>query len=227
VSCFGSILNGVDEGTPSGEASEDGTTTAEGVEDDDSEPANEEPESDYFAETFPVFNAVTESGSGDSVITIPAAQGVISASHSGSSNFILTVLDEGNVMSELPVNTIGSYEGTTAYGITGLGGESTTLEITADGDWEITIASVVDAPELAFPQETGGDGVYRYTGETATWQLSHDGDANVIVTYVSDGLLGWNLLVNEIGAYEGTVPVTAGPALVIVSANGDWTLANA
>lgn len=36
-----------------------------------------------------------------------------------------------------------------------------------------------------------------------------------------DGLFGSGLLVDEIGIYEGTVPVTAGPALVIVNANGE------
>ncbi|THV22097.1 hypothetical protein [Glycomyces paridis] len=228
LSCFGSILGGGDEDAPAGGADDTATTTASADEPAEAaeEPA-EEAETDYFADAYPVFDAVTESGSGASVITLPAIQGILTASHSGSSNFILTVLDENNAMTELPVNTIGSYKGTTAFGLQGLGGDAASLQIEADGDWEITIAPVADVPELAVPQEGDGDGVYRYTGDAATWQLSHDGDANFIVSYVSDDILGWSLLANEIGTYEGTVPVTAGPGLVVVNADGEWTLAEA
>jgi hypothetical protein len=189
--------------------------------------AQESEEVDYFAETLPVFDAVTETGSGDAVITLPAMQGTITATHSGSANFILTVLDTDNAMTELPVNTIGTYEGTTAFGLQVLGGEAATLQIAADGDWEITIAPISEAPELTDPQETDGDGVYLYRGGAATWQLSHDGDANFIVSFISDDLFGYSLLVNEIGSYDGTVPVTAGPGVVVVNADGSWTISAA
>ena len=33
------------------------------------------------------------------------------------------------------------------------------------------------------------------------------------------------LLVNEIGAYSGTVPLSAGPSILTVTADGAWTLA--
>ena len=228
LSCLGGILGGGDDEDPAsgdaaGEPSVEGT--AGGETDEQAVEAEEPEEPDYFATTFPVFDAVTESGSGDSVITVPAAQGIITASHSGSANFILTVLDANNSMAELPVNTIGSYEGTTAFGLQSLGGEAASLQIAADGDWEITIAPINEAPELADPQETDGDGVYRYAGDAANWQLSHDGSANFIVSYVSDDLFGFSLLVNEIGSYDGSVPVTAGPGVVVVNADGSWSIA--
>ncbi|WP_051393144.1 hypothetical protein [Glycomyces arizonensis] len=211
-------------GEPAGadEADEAGGEEAEG----EAEEAEEEEEADYFSSSFPVFDAVTESGSGDSVIDLPAGQGIITASHSGSGNFILTTLDENNEMSDLPVNAIGSYDGTAAYGIAGLGGDATSLEITAGGSWEITIAPIADAPELGDPQESQGDGVYRYTGGAANWKLTHDGAHNFIVTYVSDSMFGFDLLVNEIGSYDGTSAVTSGPAVVIVNADGGWSIAS-
>lgn len=232
LSCFGAILGGGDESETTADSGDDpGQTSAEAGDDTDTdtdpteaEPA-EETETDYFSSAFPVFDAVTESGSGDSVISLPAEQGIITASHSGSSNFALTVLDGSNEMAELPVNTIGSYEGTTAFGISSLSGESVSLEVTADGAWEITIAPIADAPELSDPQESTGDGVFRYTGDAATWDVSHDGESNFSIVQAGDGLMGWNLLVNEIGAYEGAVPATAGPAVVTVNADGAWTIA--
>ena len=33
----------------------------------------------------------------------------------------------------------------------------------------------------------------------------------------------FGLLVNEIGAYTGTVPLSAGPSVITVSADGNWT----
>lgn len=229
LSCVGTILGGgganpSDDATAQRPAAE-GTTGENDQQATDAEAVEEPKEADYFATAFPVFDAVTESGSGDAVITVPAAQGIITASHSGSANFILTVLDGNNSMTELPVNTIGSYEGTTAFGLQGLGGDAASLQIAADGDWEITIAPISDAPELADPQEADGDGVYRYTGDAATWQLTHDGSANFIVSYVSDDLFGFSLLVNEIGSYDGTVPVTAGPGVLVVNADGSWSIA--
>lgn len=109
--------------SPEEEASEVTGTEETSDTESDSEPAEtgaeasneEESETDYFVSAFPNFDAVTESGSGDSVINLPAEQGLITASHPGSSNFALTVLDGSNEMAELPVNTIGSYEGTTAF----------------------------------------------------------------------------------------------------------------
>ncbi|WP_104178400.1 hypothetical protein [Cryobacterium sp. Y50] len=32
------------------------------------------------------------------------------------------------------------------------------------------------------------------------------------------------LLVNEIGAYSGTVPLSSGPSAIVVTADGNWTL---
>jgi hypothetical protein len=187
------------------------------------EPSEETDTADFFSQ-FPSFDPVTESGTGDSVIELPETQGIITASHNGSSNFVLTVLDSGNAMSELPVNVIGSYEGTTAYGMDELSEDAAALEILADGDWEITVAPVTDAPEFSDSQAAQGDGVLLYTGGPATWSLSHDGESNFAVIYVSDSFFGWELLVNEIGPYEGTVAVTSGPGVVIVTADGEWSL---
>jgi len=202
------------------------TETSEPAEttDEASEESSEEPDAGAFLAQFPTFDPVTESGTGDSVIELPASQGIITASHNGSSNFVLTVLDSGNAMSELPVNAIGSYEGTTAYGMDELSEEAAALEIVADGDWEITVAPVTSAPEFSDSQAAQGDGVFLYTGGPATWAVSHTGEANFAVVYVSESLFGWELLVNEIGPYEGTVAVTSGPGVVIVTADGEWSL---
>ena len=55
--------------------------------------------------------------------------------------------------------------------------------------------------------------------------LTHDGAANFIVQQHSDDFLAMGLLVNDIGAYSGTVPIGAGPSVVTVMADGGWTIA--
>lgn len=192
-----------------------------------SEESSEEPDAESFFAQFPSFDPVTASGTGDDVIELPASQGTITATHNGSANFVLTVLDGANAMAELPVNVIGSYEGTTAYGLDELSGEAVSLEIVADGDWEITIAPLANAAEFSESQAAQGDGVYLYTGGSATWAVSHTGESNFVVVYISESLFGWDLLVNEIGSYDGTVAVTSGPAVVVIIADGEWSLAPA
>ncbi|WP_198417239.1 hypothetical protein [Cryobacterium sp. TMT1-2-1] len=34
----------------------------------------------------------------------------------------------------------------------------------------------------------------------------------------------FGLLINEIGAYSGTVPLSSGPSVIVVNADGPWTL---
>lgn len=174
------------------------------------------------------FEAYTETGTGDGTITLPegATEGMVTASHDGDSNFSVNVLDTGNQPTlDLLVNTIGSYEGTTAFGLYDLGEEPASLQITADGDWEITIASFDEAPRMELPVESDGDAVYLYDGGAADWAITHDGDSNFMVNqFPLEGIMGLSPLVNEIGSYEGTVPVTDDVAIVTIVADGSWKI---
>lgn len=54
--------------------------------------------------------------------------------------------------------------------------------------------------------------------------ITHKGKSNFSVKTVTDGDGSGDLLVNEIGNYSGTVPVTDGPFAVSINADGRWTL---
>lgn len=178
---------------------------------------------DWAASTYGTFEPVTQQGSGDSVIELPAGAGIVTASHNGSANFIVQVLDASNASTgDLLVNTIGAYSGTAAYGITAFS-EGVRLQVTADGAWELTIAPIASAPELA--ASGTGDGVYLYDGAAGIATIAHDGAANFIVQQHSEDFLAMPLLVNEIGAYSGSVPLSAGPTVITVMADGSWTIA--
>jgi hypothetical protein len=183
------------------------------------------PPVDPFVEVYGTFEAVTTSGTGKSVVTLPAGvpAAMVTAQHSGQSNYALNILDATNQPTgDLLVNTIGNYSGTTAYGMNAFGGDPVSLQVEADGQWTITIAPLATAPELAVPYQGAGDGVFRYLGGATQWTFTHAGSSNFAVIQYGGIMPG--LLVNEIGQFQGTVPVTGGPSIVTVTADGAWTV---
>jgi hypothetical protein len=198
---------------------------------DSSSTGDGDPESadgDYFAEAYGEFDPAEFSGDGDGVVDLPegVVEALVTATHDGDANFAVSALDEGNQSTgDLLVNTIGSYTGTTALGMTDIGGDPVRLEVTADGPWTITLGPLAGAPALAEAGE--GDAVFRYEGDAATWNVTHDGDANFVVSYYTDADFEMPLLINEIGAYDGSVAATSGPGLVVVTADGAWTITTA
>ncbi|GIG69849.1 TM2 domain-containing protein [Phytomonospora endophytica] len=210
------------------DASPNSANNAPGEEPKDEAPADDtaaEPETDPYDDEYGTFEAVEKSGSGDTVLKLPAGAraGIVTARHDGSANFIISGLDKDNEPTgDLLVNTIGNYKGSTAFGLSALG-EPATFEVKADGDWTITIAPLSAAKALPSPAKGGGDAVYRYDGDAATWDAEHSGQANFIVTQYPLGGFP-NLAINEIGKYEGTVAAKAGPSIVTVMADGKWSL---
>ncbi|MFA4842051.1 MAG: TM2 domain-containing protein, partial [Agrococcus sp.] len=147
----------------------------------------------------------------------------VTATHSGSSNFVLQVLDAQNESTgDLLVNTIGGYSGQTAFGLRSFG-EGVRLQITADGPWGLTIAPLAAAAPLA-PAGTG-DAVLLYDGDAGALAATHDGGGNFVLIEETAEMFSTGLLVNEIGAYSGTVPLSSGPSVISVTADGGWTLA--
>jgi TM2 domain-containing membrane protein YozV len=175
-------------------------------------------------DAFGTFAPVTENGSGDDIVTLPAGAtaGIVTATHSGSRNFSLSILDASNASTgELLVNTIGDYSGTTVYGLHAFG-QGTTIKVTADGDWTLALRPISSAPALA--SSGVGDAVYLYDGDAAKLAASHDGERNFVVMEETGEAFNMGLLVNEIGAYSGTVPLSSGPSVISVQADGNWTL---
>ncbi len=165
-------------------------------------------------------------GTGDSILAIELPDGagqvaVATLTHDGSSNFAIFSLDENLAQQDLIVNTIGAYQGTVLFNA-GFGGDPTSLEISADGNWTVTMRSVLSVRQFDGNTTTGaGDDVVVYFGDAGPATITHDGSRNFSIWLYGDST---ELVVNEIGAYTGTVRWIAGPSVVAVNADANWSV---
>lgn len=172
----------------------------------------------------PIPAPVVFKGNGDDVVSITkptGAKAVIATitGGAGGSNFAVKGVDGDK---DLLVNTIGQYSGSDL--MDAQGGDTTQLQVTATGPWSITLSHPRSAPPLnSGPNSGTGDTVLLYQGGSG--KATIDGptvqDNFVVQEYSGNGN---DLLVNEIGAYHGTVPLHGGPALVAVKAGGKWSI---
>lgn len=177
--------------------------------------------------TFGTFEAQSHSGSGDDLVTLPAGAkaGLVTATHEGSGHFAIVPLDAANAsIGDLLVNTIGSYNGTTAFGLGGIG-DAVTLEVKADGPWTIELAPISTASTLGAESSGSGDAVFLYDGKSGKLTATHSGSGHFAIKEETGKAFTFGLLVNEIGPYSGTVPLSAGPSVVMITADDGWTVA--
>ncbi len=166
-------------------------------------------------------------GHGDAVIKASAVDGadepgVATITHDGKSNFAVWSLDANVTQLDLLVNTIGAYNGTVLFGKQSTQ-HTESLQITADGNWTVTLHSIRALRTFDATGTTGhGDDVLIYRGNAGAATLTHDGSSNFAVWTYGDQT---NLVVNQIGAYNGTVRWTKGPEIVTVTADGNWSIA--
>lgn len=172
---------------------------------------------------FTDFDTVTLSGTGDDVVDLPVTGTpvIMDISYSGESNFIVKTVDSSGDTCDLIANEIGAYTGTkTTYSDYK---DATMLEINASGSWSITIRPMNTMSKLKSGNTYTGDGVY-YIDEPSLTKLkvSNTGNSNFIVRGV--GINDSELLVNEIGDYDGTVLWTESQSFLIVTSDGSWSV---
>ena len=169
---------------------------------------------------------------------------IMELQHEGASNFIVSVLAEDGDQWELSVNMIGDYSGDRVHSIHegsvwGLEPGMHRLEIEADGAWDITLEQPVFTEGRSLPYEFHGVGdevsrVLVLDAGTIPVTLSHTGSSNFIVWAFSVDGSNAELLVNEIGDYEGTVALSVhsgsliglepGLHVISVEADGSWAI---
>ncbi len=174
----------------------------------------------------PAPTPIVLSGSGDSIVDIDRGDdpSIIQITYSGGNNFSVVNYGPGNEYIDLLVNTIGAYEGTVALDL--LEGEHTVrFEITAGGPWTLEILPLNEARGELVPgliQGVGDDVFFIDEGipDTAFVDAS-TASGNIAVWTIGDYR---DLLVNEIAPYQGTVLMEPDTVLVVVNAEGPWSM---
>ncbi|GII92154.1 hypothetical protein [Sinosporangium siamense] len=181
------------------------------------------------AETVTVAAGKTYRGTGDQVLRVRAgkAMGIISFTHDGESNFIVTAVNSRGKQVDLLANEIGPYKGTALYNASYGSRGFAALEIKADGAWTATFKPL-SAARCWCAGTIAGEGAQVLklspTRGLRTVRAAHSGEGNFIVQgYTSTTSYG-DLLFNEIGRYKGKAVLPAGTRLVAVKADGRWTL---
>lgn len=166
------------------------------------------------------------SGTGDDVVSmnLPNVPVIVEFSHNGSSNFAVISRDRSLGWIDLLVNEIGNYTGTRPMQFAA-NEPVAALEITADGAWTYKIWRLSDEPMQSCRVDGRGESVIRLTdfkNTSGTATLTHNGSSNFAIWAWAG--TSRDLLVNEIGAYSGTVVVPSGSTAWDITADGDWSI---
>jgi len=163
-------------------------------------------------------------GSGNDVVDIGPdnARFILRASHDGKSNFQVELLDPAQQPVGVVFNEIGAVTDATVIMDVSKGGQF--LQVTADGKWSLQLLDVSSVPVVGNTFKGTGKSVVKYDGPAGVFAITHDGKSNFQVT-LADPTSGQvtDVVVNEIGPYSGRNSITAGPVLIEVTADGNWT----
>ena len=219
-----------DDEAGTGSSTTTGATRAESADSSaastESDEASPEEEPEVAPEPEPA-EPQSFSGTGSEVVMLdPLGEDVFYATvtHDGSSNIALWSVDENGQDIDLLVNEIGGYEGEVALNF---GEDPAALRIEADGDWTIDLVHLAEAPRW------DGEGVYEDRGDSVLIvdgvadgltpvTLTHDGESNFAIWTWGESYP--DLIVNDIGAYDGTTLLPDGTLVLQIDADGTWTI---
>ncbi|MEK7663548.1 MAG: hypothetical protein AAB357_05200 [Actinomycetota bacterium] len=145
--------------------------------------------------------------------------------------FLVEVLATDNVtVIDTIVTSPGTYNGTVAFGLAGYGNNTAgALKITTATDvtWSVLISPVSTAPQgpLSAPSSTSGDVVYLYAGAAATLHAqTFVPDQGIVVTQFFGPTTPALTLVNSPTMVDQRGPISAGPSVVTIEADGSWNV---
>jgi hypothetical protein len=170
---------------------------------------------------YGVFEPFTVEGSGEQFIDLPvqALAGIVTATSEGTDEFAIVGLDSGDQPVDLLVKEPGPYSGTTFYSDE-VSGKVAKLQVVGDA-WSVTVSPVAAAPEFAGTATGTGDAVLLYPEKASALQVSHDGKRKFVVSMDGNGQ---GIVAETVGAYEALVEVRPGPAILLITADGSWSI---
>jgi hypothetical protein len=155
---------------------------------------------------------------------------IFKMTHVGSANFAITLMNSDGERIQLLVNEIGSFNGSKAVSIPKNG--EYILDVSASGKWTVKIEQPRPQAADKSPQTfTGtGQGVSPFVTldkGLIKFSLKHKGKSNFAVVLMDKDGNREELLVNEIGDFDGSKAVSVSSSeiyLMDISADGPWTI---
>ena len=162
-------------------------------------------------------------GSGSKVVKLDKPSdraAIVTLTHEGDSNFVVWALDSTLKETQLLVNTIGNYRGTTLLD-PDTADVTARLKIEADGNWTLKVQDVTKARRVTEKIVGTGDDVVIYSGPAGVIAARALSEDNFVVWSYSDSS---DLLFNEIGPYRGENTISGGPLVLSIQAVGSWSM---
>lgn len=195
---------------------------------------------DWARETFGDFTAFGVQGDADALVELPAdisaaKGGIIRVTYRGSSPLLIESIDAAGDPSMLLLNTAtpynsadpASFDGETNWW--GANRPPSALRVTADGDWEIEVFPVHQAPQL--PAQGAGVRSYLYDGPGGEVSGSKsDTEVGLGITEIVPSTIsaewGGSLrnIIDGSTAPDFAGTLSPGPSWVIVTHRGEWTM---
>lgn len=192
----------------------------------ESESKKEEVEKEILKQPEPI----SLSGTGQQAteeFNLEGGLSIFKMTHSGGSNFIVYLLDNDGNEIDLLVNKIGVFDGSQALKIRKTG--EYLLDISADGQWTVDIEQprVNEAPNLNSFSGVGQQATELFSTNKGLMkvEMNHSGSSNFIVYLLDNSGNELELLVNEIGPFDGSKAVRIpkdGIYLFRIEADGEW-----
>ena len=181
---------------------------------------------DWAIDRYGDFAKVEFKGKGNDVVDIPdgITDAIMTIDYTGGKLFQLNSIDKNNTSNyQISASSFGNLKSSELVTIEDkYMGTADRLNISAEGAWTITLEAVATAKPF---QESGkGDTLMQYMGQANTYEFTHDGKSNFIVHQLSDSVAYPDLLVNEIGKWDGKADLAQGPSLVTIQADGNWSM---
>ena len=155
---------------------------------------------------------------------------IFEMTHDGDGYFGIWLLDDEGDRIDLLVNEGGEFDGSKAVGINKAG--IYLLDISADGNWTITIEQPRPSTAPPVPKTLNGTGqqaseMFYLDEGLVIFEMTHDGDGYFGIWLLDDEGDRIDLLVNEGGEFDGSKAVginKAGIYLLDISADGNWEI---
>jgi len=180
----------------------------------------------WYDQVFGTLNTISKSGSGNGEVVLNANiyGAIVHAKHDGDGKFTVEGIDSTGEVVDPLLDTTGAFTGDLGLGVNAWG-RVATLRITAEGKWSVSVKAMRTASKPKFPTSGTGYAVIKWEGGESSLHLTYQGSGTFVVTQYYSGEMP-NQLANAQGATSFTVTsqTQAGPSVVVIQADGPWTI---